>query len=395
MNILVANFGSTSFKYQLFEGSANALRPVAKGACERVTDYGGCIRDTLRSLEESGHIKDAGSINAVGFKTVLGFDVTGCLAADETVVNDLRRSAPLAPVHNPVYAEGIEQFREILPGAELVALYETAFYQWAPAAGRCYAVPKSWREIGIRRNGFHGASHKFTAERSAELLGRGDVARRVRELYHGEPAPVEEPPLRVVSCHLGGSSSITGIRNGLAIDTSMGLSPQSGLPQNNRVGDLDSMAVTYAMRTLGIGVEEAERQLTRESGLLGISGVSNDTRDIRKAAESGNARARLALDHLVHCIRHYIGAYAFQMGGLDALVFTGGIGENDATLRDEVCRDWAGLGVLMDPEQNKNTRAIEGAIHSINSRVSIFVIPANEERVIAAETCRFLTRQST
>ena len=193
-----------------------------------------------------------------------------------------------------------------------------------------YAIPRSWRDIGIRRYGFHGASHKFIAERSAELCGREDVAQIARRLYLDGPQPVAGKPLRVVSCHLGGSSSVTGILNGVAIGTSMGFSPQSGLPQNNRVGELDSGAIPYAMRTLGISLDEAERQLTKESGLLGLSGVSNDIRDIVAAAGAGNPDARLAIDSLVHSIRHWTGAFMLEMGGIDALVFTAGIGENNA-----------------------------------------------------------------
>ncbi len=392
MKILVANLGSTSFKYSLFEEDANGLQPITQGGYQRVTDYGECIEDALTRMREHNHIQDASEIDAVGFKTVLGIKKTGCVAADDSVVNDLRSSADLAPAHNPAYANGIEQFAKNLPGAKRVALYETAFYQWAEPAGRRYAVPKSWHEAGIKKNGFHGASHKFIAERSAELMSRQDVVERVRSLYHGELKPIEGNPLRVVSCHLGGSSSVTGILNGCAIDTSMGLSPQSGLPQNNRVGELDSMAVTYAMKKLELSPEEIEHQLTKESGLLGLSGVSNDIRDIIKAAESGNADAQLAIESLIYSIRHYIGAYAFQMGGLDAIVFTAGIGENSTNLRAEVCAGLEEFGIELDPEINQNTKGVEATISSDYSRVKVYVIPANEEIVVARETLRFLQR---
>ena len=356
MKILVANLGSTSFKYQLFEGDTDGLTPLTKGGYERVTDYAECIRDALSKMQEAGHIENSDAIDAVGFKTVLGFDVTGCVAADERVIADLRKSSALAPAHNPAYANGIEQFAKSLPNAQLVALYETAFYQWASPASRRYAVPQSWVDIGVKRNGFHGASHKFIAERSAELLGRNDVADRVKQLYHGEHLNVSDTPLRVVSCHLGGSSSVTGILNGRAIDTSMGLSPQSGLPQNNRVGELDSMAVTYVMKTLGLSAEEVETQLTKESGLLGLSGVSNDIRDIWEKAIDGNANAQLAIDSLIYSIRSYIGSYTFQMGGLDALVFTAGIGENADYIRTKVCEGLEGLGIKLDEGINSAVR---------------------------------------
>lgn len=390
MYILVANLGSTSFKYRLFEGDTSALKLLTKGGYERVTDYAVCIRDALAQMQSEGHLSGPEAIDAVGFKTVLGFEVTGCVAADARVIADLRKSAPLAPAHNPAYANGIEQVAMALPNARMVALYETAFYQWAIPESRHYAVPERWESIGVRRNGFHGASHKFVAERSAQLMGRDDVALRVQNLYHGELAPVEDTPLRVVSCHLGGSSSVTGILNGCAIDTSMGLSPQSGLPQNNRVGELDSMAATYVMKTLGLSMEEVERQLTQESGLLGLSGVSNDVRDIWEHASNGHARARLAMDSLVYSIRSYLGAYAFQMGGLDALVFTAGIGENADFLRAAVCEGLESYGIQLDAGRNAEVRGVEACISQSDSPVKIFVIPANEELVVARETARFL-----
>ncbi|MBN2234304.1 MAG: acetate/propionate family kinase [Opitutales bacterium] len=390
MKILVANLGSTSFKYRLFEGDAEGLVSAAKGGFERVTDYADCIRTAIADMQRQGHIQDATSIDAVGFKTVLGFQMTGCVAADERVVDDLRKSAALAPAHNPAYAEGIEQFAAVMPHAKLVALYETAFYQWAIPASRHYAVPQSWYDIGVRRNGFHGASHKFIAERSAQLLGRQDVAERVKFLYHGDPLPVESKPLRVVSCHLGGSSSVTGILNGRAIDSSMGLSPQSGLPQNNRVGDLDSMAVTYVMKALSLSPEQVEEQLTTQSGLLGLSGVSNDVRDIRDKAQAGNASAQLAIDTLIYSIRSYIGSYYLQMGGLDALVFTGGIGENADYIRSRVCEGLDELGITLDRAANAENHGQEACVSVSGSRVKVYVIPANEELVVARETARFV-----
>jgi len=393
MKILVANLGSTSFKYRLFDGDIDGLTAITKGGYERVTDYSECIHDAVAKMKEGGFIENAESIDAVGFKTVLGFEVTGCIAADERVITDLRKSAPLAPAHNPAYANGIEQFAKTMPKAQLVALYETAFYQWAIPASRRYAVPQSWYDIGVKRNGFHGASHKFIAERSAELLGRKDVAARVKQLYHGEHLPVDSKPLRVVSCHLGGSSSVTGILNGRAMDTSMGLSPQSGLPQNNRVGDLDSMAVTYVMKTLGLTMEEVENQLTKQSGLLGLSGVSNDVRDIWEKAVDGNANAQLAIDSLIYSIRSYIGSYAFQMGGLDALVFTAGIGENADFIRAKVCEGLEELGIQLDLELNASVRGKEACISVDGSKVKIFVIPANEELVVARETARFMANR--
>jgi acetate kinase len=272
-------------------------------------------------------------------------------------------------------------------------LFETAFYQFAPEPMMRYAVPQAWHDIGVRRWGFHGASHKFIAERSAQLLGREDIARRAQNLYlDGGKSPVSAPDLCVISCHLGGSSSITGIRNGVAIGNSLGMSPQSGLPHNNRVGDLDAEALPYAVKTLGISVEEAQRQLTRESGLKGLSGVSNDIRDITAAAEQGNAQARLALDVFVASARHWIGSYFFEMGGADAIVFTAGIGENRVEIRAAICAGLEDLGIILDPAQNAATRATEAVISAADSRVKLLVIPTNEELVVARETKRLLEK---
>jgi len=392
MNILVANLGSTSFKFRLFRfDGAGEASLLAKGGYERVTDYGRAIDDCLAELQTAGHVQSAADLHGVGFKTVLGRDLTGCVPADDRAIAALEGFREIAPAHNPPYATGIRRFREKMPGVPLFALFETAFYQWVPEAASRYAVPDAWYQAGVRRYGFHGASHKFVAERSAELLGRDDIAARVRGLYQAGPVPVasDSRPLRVVSCHLGGSSSVTGIRDGVAIGTSMGLSPQSGLPQNNRVGDLDSAAVPFIMKTLGLPLAEVERQLTKESGLLGLSGVSNDLRDILAAVQQGNARARLALDVLVDSTRHWIGAFLLALNGCDALVFTAGIGENNPGLRAALCANLDQLGLILDPARNAALRG-EGEISAAGSRVRIFVIPANEELVVARETHRQL-----
>jgi acetate kinase len=364
---------------------------LAKGGFERVTDYSEVINQALEDLQSGGHLANPREVEAVGFKTVLGKNLSGCVDADEAVIAALDGFKEVAPAHNPAYAAGIEQFAQVMPHARLVALFETAFYQWVPEAATRYAVPQAWVDAGVRRYGFHGASHKFIAERSAELLGRDDVAEGVRTLYLNGPRPVQGAPLRVVSCHLGGSSSVTGIRNGVAIGTSMGFSPQSGLPQNNRVGDLDSGAVPYIAKTLGLSLEEIERQMTKESGLLGISGVSNDMRDINEAIAAGNADARLAVDVLVHSIRHWMGAFYLQMGGCDALVFTAGIGEHGAGLRAAVCTGLEELGIRIDPDANQANSGEEGEIQTQDSRAKILVIPANEELVIAREVYRKVT----
>ena len=288
MKILVANLGSTSLKWRLFDCANDGERLMHKGGFERVADYPQAIADCLSALQEAGAITGDSDLAAVGFKTVLAQGVTGCVRLDESVVRAMEAFNAIAPAHNPAYVSGVRLFAQRMPNTPLVGLFETAFYQWAPEAAMRYAVPEAWHQAGVRRWGFHGASHKFIAERAAELLGREDVARRARQLYvDGGKSPVREPALRVISCHLGGSSSISGIRNGVAIGNSLGMSPQSGLPQNNRVGDLDSFAVPFVMRTLGLSLDEVERQLCREGGLLGLSGVSNDIRDVTAAAEQG------------------------------------------------------------------------------------------------------------
>lgn len=391
MLILVANLGSTSFKYRLFRMEEHGGEVIAKGAYERVTDYAAVIDEALATLQRDGIIRRADEIDAVGFKTVLGKDLSGCVFADQTVIDALEGFTAVAPAHNPPYAAGIRQFGKSLPTARLVALFETAFYQWTSAASATYAVPARWRDIGIRRYGFHGASHKFIAERSAELCGREDVARVARRLYLDGPQPVAGSPFRVVSCHLGGSSSVTGIRNGMAIGSSMGFSPQSGVPQNNRVGDLDSGAIPYAMHTLGISLDEAARQLTKESGLLGLSGISNDIRDVYTAAAAGHPEARLALDTLVHSIRHWAGAFHFELGGLEALVFTAGIGENGVAIRAAVCQHLESFGIHLDAGRNAACWATEAVISTADSPVKIIVIPANEELVLAREVFRKLS----
>ena len=394
MKILVANIGSTSLKWRLFDFSNHAERLLHQGGFERVADYPKAIEDCLAQLKDAAALANESELAAVGFKTVIARGITGCVRLDERVLSAMEAYNGLAPAHNPPYITGIRLFGKRMPGVPLVGLFETAFYQFAPEAMMRYAVPHAWHDIGIRRWGFHGASHKFIAERSAELLGRDDVAERGRKLYvDGGKTPVNEPALRVISCHLGGSSSITGIRNGVSIGTSMGMSPQSGLPQNNRVGDLDAEAIPYAVKTLGITIEEAQRQLTKESGLKGISGVSNDIRDVIQAGEKGNVNAKLAIETYVAGARHWIGSYFFEMGGADAIVFTGGIGENRTEIRSAICAGLEGLGLELDSALNASDRATETVLSKPGSRVKLMVIPTNEELVVARETKRLFENE--
>src|SRR5437867_3485562 len=392
MKILVANLGSTSLKWRLFDFSNGGEHLLHKGGFERVSDYPKAIEDCLAELKNADALPRESDLAAVGFKTVIAKGVTGCVRLDEQAVQAMEAYNGLAPSPNPPYITGILLFGRRLPGVPLVGLFETAFYQFAPECLMRYAVPDRWHAAGVRRWGFHGASHKFIAERSAELLGRKEVAERARRLYvDGARSPVSGAPLRVISCHLGGTSSIAGILNGAAIGNSLGMSPQSGLPHNNRVGDLDSLAVPYAMRSLGLSLEEAERQLCEESGLRALSAVSNDIRDIQTAAAQGNGKAQLALEVFVASARHWIGSYFFQLNGADALVFTAGIGENQVELRAAICANLDQLGIVLDPARNASTKGTETIISAAHAPVKVMVIPTNEELVVARETHRFLT----
>jgi acetate kinase len=397
VKILVANLGSTSLKWRLFDFGEKGERLLHKGGLERVTDYAAAIDECLAQIREAGAITGEDDLAAVAFKTVIAKGVTGCVRLDERVIQAMEDYNGLAPAHNPAYIAGARLFAKRMPGVPLIGLFETAFYQFAPESMMRYAVPAAWLEAGVRRWGFHGASHKFIAERSAELLGRMDVAERARRLYVDGPDskanPVETSPLRVISCHLGGTSSITGILNGVAIGNSLGMSPQSGLPHNNRVGDLDSEAIPYVMRSLGLSLEEVGRQLTKESGMLGLSGVSNDVRDIADAAAKGNEKAKLAIDVYVNEARRWIGGYMMALNGVDAIVFTAGIGENRAQLRSAICANLDQLGVSLSEKMNEEAKGSEAIISDPNSRVKVMVIPTNEELVVAREARRLLEKQ--
>ncbi len=378
-------------KYRLFDFSSGDGELLTRGGLERVSDHAEAIGQVLGELRAGDWIASEDDLAAVGFKAIMAEGRTGCLELTSEVIDSMEACNNIAPAHNPPYIRGIRLFAEKMPSVPLVGLFETAFYQWAPEASTRYAVPQSWHDAGVRRWGFHGASHKFIAERSAELLGREDVAQRARNLYVDDAgSPVDGPPLRVISCHLGGSSSITGILNGAAIGNSMGLSPQSGLPQNNRVGDLDSMAVLHMMRRDGLSIDDVENALCNEGGLKGLSGGHNDIRDIVSEAGSGNARAKLALDVYVHSARHWLGAYLAQLNGLDALVFTAGIGENRAGIRAAICADLDQLGIRLDAEKNAAAQAGETVISADDSPAKVMIIPTNEELVVAREVKRYL-----
>jgi len=361
MNILVPNLGSTSLKYQILEMPAE--RVLARGRFERIQDY----REAIAQIRVS-----ATPIDAVAFKAVhAGPRYRGTFLIDAAVVAAIEDFLPAAPAHNAIYLTAVRAFREAMPGVPLVAAFETEFHASMPEYAARYGVPPEWRErYGIRRYGFHGASHQFVGERVAELLGR----------------PLDT--LRTVSCHLGGSSSICAILHGRSVDTTMGFSPQSGLESATRHGDLDVFAVLYLMERCGWALDEVRKQLTKTGGLAGLSGIAGgDVRDLQNAADQGNLDAGLALEVLAYQVKKTIGAYAVAMGGLDAIAFTGGIGENSPRLRSLGCAGLEFLGVQLDPEANE--RGSGDRIVS-SGPVSVLALATNEELIVARRAYRCL-----
>lgn len=361
MNILVPNLGSTSLKFQLLDMPRAAT--LARGRLERVVNY----RDAIRAIDTGG-----APIDAVAFKAVhAGPRYRGTFLIDDGVVAAQREFLPAAPAHNAIYLAAIEAFRETMPGIPLVAAFETEFHRTMPEYAQRYGVPAEWREdYGVRRYGFHGASHEYIAGRAPEFLG----------------VPAES--LRIVSCHLGGSSSMCAIHGGRSVDTTMGFSPQSGLENATRHGDLDVFAVLYMMRRTGWGVDEVTAQLARTGGLAGLSGVGGgDVRDLEAAAGAGNQDAALALQVFAYEVRKTIGAYAAAMGGLDALVFTGGIGENSSALRAAATQGLEFLGVQLDPERNERGRG-DRLLSPDSAPVKTLALATDEERIVARRAYR-------
>jgi acetate kinase len=285
----------------------------------------------------------------------------------------MQQFADIAPAHNPPYIAAMKAFAAKLPSVPQVACFETAFHQTIPLARQVYGGPWEWTEkLGIRRYGFHGASHRYIATRAKAVIPEAR---------------------RVISCHLGGSSSICAIKDGQSVATSMGLTPQTGLLQNNRTGDFDTFALLKLLKT-GLSVDDVLKKLGKEGGLLGISGVSNDMRDIRAAAAEGNERAKLAIDAYIEGIKHYVGAYVVALGGLDAIVFTGGIGENDIALRKTVCDSLGFLGLALD-EQANQTRGKEAKLSKPDSKVQAWILPTNEELIVARQTQETLVARAS
>src|SRR4051812_39473125 len=368
MLVLVANLGSTSFKFKLLDMEKNG-DVIERGGYERIgqkdSPYAthGDVIDTI--LKECGQKPDA-----IGFKAVHGGPISGAVRVTDDVIHTMEQFADVAPAHNPPYIAAMRAFRDKLPGVPQVAAFETAFHQTTPLARQVYAIPHEWTEtLGIRRYGFHGASHRYISWRVPELVGK-------------------ERARRIISCHLGGSCSVTAIEDGKSVANSFGMTAQSGVLHNNRVGDFDAFALHKLIKQ-GLGLDEIFRRLGKEGGLLGLSGVSPDMRDVEKAAADGNARAKLAIDAFVESVRSFIGSYLVALGGCDLLAFTGGIGENGAAIRKDICRNLTWAGIELDPEKN-NTRGSETKISTDRSRTQIWIIPTNEELIVARQTVEAL-----
>jgi acetate kinase len=387
--ILVANIGSTSFKFSLFEMPSERL--LAKGGMDRIgsaestyklklegqpeqkgtasfPDYAAAIAFVEKALGGFSHLA------AVGFKPVMAKGISGTQLLDEPVLCAMEEINTLLPAHNPPYVAAVRSFHRSHPELKCIGTFETAFYDDLPAHNKRYPVPLEWEtKYGIRRYGFHGASHRYVTQRCAQL--RGTEAGRL------------------ISCHLGGSSSIAAVVNGKAINSSWGMTPQSGLPQNNRVGDIDVFAIIYLARNLGLGIDAVEAALTKESGLQGMSGLpSGDMRDLYDAIAKGSENAKIALDIYAASIRKYIGQFLLEMNGADALIFTAGIGENEADLREKVCANLDFCGLKLDLEANRAVRATEAVISTPDSKIEVRVIPTNEEIIIARNAWQKLSQ---
>ncbi|HNT03075.1 MAG TPA: acetate kinase [Bacillota bacterium] len=392
MKILVINCGSSSLKYQFIDMENEEV--IAKGLAERIGIDGSVLNhqpkgfdkirierpmpthkealqtvvDALRD-KEYGVIKDMGEITAVGHRVVhAGEKFAYSVLLKEEVMDALKECISLAPLHNPPNIMGIEACKQIMPEVPMVGVFDTAFHQTMPKKSYIYPIPYEYYEkYRIRRYGFHGTSHKYVAERAAAMLGK----------------PVEE--LKIITCHLGNGASITAVKNGISVDTSMGFTPLEGLAMGTRSGNIDAAIIKFLMEKENISVAKADEILNKKSGVLGISGVSSDFRDIEEAANKGNERAQLALDVYVHYVKKYIGAYAAVMNGVDAIVFTAGLGENSASMRSSICKDMSFLGVELDEAKN-NVRGKETDVSKDGSKVRVLLIPTNEELMIARDT---------
>ena len=395
MKILVINAGSSSLKYQLIDMADQSV--IAKGLCERIgiegsllthkfgadgkfelktpmkdhTDAMAVVLDALQDAEH-GVIKSIDEIGAVGHRVLHGgMEFTASCIIDDKCIDAIKKCIPLGPLHNPANLMGIQACQAVMPNTPMVAVFDTAFHQTMPAKAYMYGIPTEYYEkYQIRRYGFHGTSHRFVSGRAAELLGKGK---------------------KIVVCHLGNGSSLSAVVDGKCVDTSMGLTPLEGVLMGTRSGDLDPAVVECIANNEGMTPTEVLNMLNKKSGFLGLSGVSSDMRDVWTAAKAGNEKAKLALEHWAYRISKYIGAYAAAMGGIDAIIFTAGIGENDYVARAMVCEPLKFMGVEIDDAKNNNKRD-EGVISADSSKVTVMVIPTNEELAIALDTLELCSK---
>lgn len=392
MKIIVLNCGSSSIKYQLIDMPDGKV--YAKGIVEKIGLHGSFIRNTREDgdqvtlegdiidhqlgieyilgvliSEKHGCIKDFTEIDAVGHRVVHGGETFySSVLITKDVIKKLEECSDLAPLHNPPNLKGIYAMLELLPDVVQVGVFDTAFHQTMPAYSFMYAIPYSlYKKYSIRRYGFHGTSHQYISQRACEILG------------------VDFKLQKIITCHLGNGASMTAIKNGKSVDTSMGLTPVEGLIMGTRSGDLDLGVLTYVMQKEEIRISTANTLINKFSGMLGVSGISSDMREIEQAANEGDDRATLAIEMYSYRIRKYIGAYIAAMGGLDILVFAGGVGENSTTIRNAVCKNFDFFGIKIDKKKN-NVKGKEAVINSTDSKVKIMVVPTNEELVIARDT---------
>ena len=397
MKVLVINCGSSSLKYQVLDMTNESL--LCKGLVERIgmdgsvishekigsekvktevpmNDHKDAIEQVLKAVQdpENGVVKSMEEIGAVGHRVVhAGEKYAQSVLITEEVIKALEECVELAPLHNPPNLLGIAACQALMPDTPMVAVFDTAFHQTMPPESYIYAIPyEYYQKYGIRRYGFHGTSHKYVAERAAKMLNTdlGD--------------------LKLITCHLGNGASVSAIKYGKCIDTSMGFTPLEGLVMGTRCGDIDPAIVTYIREKENLPQGKANEILNKKSGVLGISGVSSDFRDIEKAVEEGNERAALALKVFAHKVRFYVGAYIAEMNGVDAIIFTAGVGENDAMMRDIICNNLGNLGIKLDPVRNK-VRGMETIISADDARVKLLLIPTNEELMIARDTYNIVT----
>jgi len=390
MNVFVLNCGSSSLKYQLINMKNEKV--IARGIVEKIgenisyliheadshdrveieekiKDHNQAIEMVLEILQskEHGVIDNMDQINVVGHRVVHGGDkFSGSVLINQELITALKDNIKLAPLHNPANIMGIEVSKKLMPRTPDVGVFDTAFHQSMEAESYLYALPYEWyEENGVRRYGFHGTSHKYVSERGAEILNKD---------YNS---------LKIISCHLGNGASMAAIDGGKVIDTSMGLTPLEGLVMGTRSGNLDAGIIPYIMRERNMSIQEIDEVLNKESGVLGISGVSNDFRDISEAAEAGSKRAQLAINIFCRSVKKYIGSYAALLGGIDLLIFTAGIGENAVNIRTRILSNMECLGIRLNKEKNK-LRGEEVKISSEDSKVTVYVIPTNEDLVIAS-----------